>query len=97
MEWARKSAPITAPPSNTSASGVCLSTAGAEEFGDMYFFNLFDSNVDSLSGDYYSPEIAAEIAKIAVSCTGGSCHKSPENIILIPPNGRGSFWRFALR
>ena len=38
---------------------------GAEEFGDMYFFNLFDSNVDSLSGDYYSPEIAAEIAKIA--------------------------------
>ena len=65
MEWARKSAPITAPPSNTSAAGVCLSTAGAEEFGDMYFFNLFDSNVDSLSGDYYSPEIAAEIAKIA--------------------------------
>ena len=61
----QESAPITAPPSNASAAGVCLSTAGAEEFGDMYFFNLFDSNVDSLSGDYYSPEIAAEIAKIA--------------------------------
>ena len=43
MEWARKSAPITAPPSNASAAGVCFATAGAEEFGDMYFFNLFDS------------------------------------------------------
>ena len=65
MDWARKSAPITAPPSNTSAAGVCLATSGAEEFGDMYFFNLFDSHEDSLSGDYYSPEVAAEIAKIA--------------------------------
>ena len=36
MEWARESAPITSPSSNTSAAGVCLPSYGAEEFGDMY-------------------------------------------------------------
>ena len=36
MEWARKSAPITSPSSNTSSAGVCLPSYGAEEFGDMY-------------------------------------------------------------
>ena len=65
MDWARASAPITSPPSNTSSSGVCLPGSGAEEFGDMYFFSLYDSHSDSLSGNYYDPEIAAEIAKIA--------------------------------
>ncbi len=65
MDWARASAPITVTPSNTATAGVCLPTAGAEEFGDMYFFNLFDNHADSLSGNYYDPEVAAEIAKIA--------------------------------
>ena len=37
MDWARASAPITVTPSNTATAGVCLPTAGAEEFGDMYF------------------------------------------------------------
>ena len=65
MEWARASAPITSPPSNTASGGVCLPSFGSEEFGDMYFYNLYDSHSDSLSGNYYDPEVAAEIAKIA--------------------------------
>ena len=65
MEWARKSAPITSPSSNATTAGVCLPSYGAEEFGDMYYFNLFDSHADSVSGNYYDPVVAAEIAKIA--------------------------------
>lgn len=65
MEWARASAPITSPPSNTASAGVCLPSGGSEEFGDMYFYSLYDSHADSLSGTYYDPEIVAEIAKIA--------------------------------
>jgi hypothetical protein len=65
MEWARKSAPITSPSSNTASAGVCLPSYGAEEFGDMYYFNLFESHADSISGNYYDPEVTAEIAKIA--------------------------------
>ena len=65
MDWARASAPITSPPSNTASGGVCLPSFGSEEFGDMYFYNLYDSHSDSLSGNYYDPEVAAEIAKIA--------------------------------
>ena len=65
MKWARESAPVTSPSSNTSAAGVCLPSYGAEEFGDMYYFNLFESHADSLSGNYYDPQVAAEIAKIA--------------------------------
>ena len=65
MEWARKSAPITSPSSNATSAGVCLPSYGAEEFGDMYYFNLFDSHADSISGNYYDPVVAAEIAKIA--------------------------------
>ena len=65
MEWARASAPITSPPSNTASGGVCLPSFGSEEFGDMYFYNVYDSHSDSLSGNYYDPEVAAEIAKIA--------------------------------
>ena len=65
MEWARASAPITNPPSNTASAGVCLPSGGSEEFGDMYFYSLYDSHADSLSGNYYDPEVAAEIAKIA--------------------------------
>ena len=60
MEWARKSAPITSPSSNATSAGVCLPSYGAEEFGDMYYFNLFESHADSISGNYYDPEVAAE-------------------------------------
>ena len=65
IEWARKSAPITSPSSNATTAGVCLPSYGTEEFGDMYYFNLFDSHADSISGNYYDPVVASEIAKIA--------------------------------
>ena len=65
LAWARDAGPVTGPPSNTSVGGVCMPSYGAEEVGDMYYFNIFDSHADSLSGDVYDPEIAAEIAKIA--------------------------------
>ena len=65
LAWARDAGPVTGPPSNTSVGGVCMPSYGAEEVGDMYYFNIFDSHADSLSGNVYDPEIAAEIAKIA--------------------------------
>ena len=30
--------------------GVCMPSYDAEEVGDMYYFNIFDSHADSLSG-----------------------------------------------
>ena len=61
MEWARKSAPITAPPSNASAAGVCLSTAGAEEFGDMYELGIIDPAKVSRSALQNATSIAGMI------------------------------------
>ena len=65
LAWARGSGPALAKINNVVSSGVCQPGYGAEEFGDMYYWSLFENHADSISGDLTDPVYAREIAKIA--------------------------------
>ena len=65
MEWARGSGKALAEINNVVSSGVCQPGYGAEEFGDMYYWSLFENHADSIGGNTADPVYIREISKIA--------------------------------
>ena len=65
MEWARESGKALAEINNVVSSGVCQPGYGAEEFGDMYYWSLFENHADSISGNPADPVFVRETSKIA--------------------------------
>tara|TARA_B100000965_G_C19384504_1_gene666142 strand:- start:84 stop:770 length:687 start_codon:yes stop_codon:yes gene_type:complete len=65
MEWARGSGKALAEINNVVSSGVCQPGYGAEEFGDMYYWSLFENHADSIGGNTVDPVYIREISKIA--------------------------------
>ena len=55
MEWARGSGKALAEINNVVSSGVCQPGYGAEEFGDMYYWSLFENHADSIGGNTADP------------------------------------------
>ncbi|MBP20196.1 MAG: hypothetical protein CMQ21_15090 [Gammaproteobacteria bacterium] len=69
LEWARGSSETIGKTNNASAVGICSPRIGAEEMGDLYFWNLFDSNETAWKNDPNNPAIAKEVAKMKVDRT----------------------------
>ena len=65
MEWARGSGKALAEINNVVSSGVCQPGYGAEEFGDMYYWSLFENHADSIGGQTADPVYIREVSKIA--------------------------------
>ena len=63
MEWARGSGKALAEINNVVSSGVCQPGYGAEEFGDMYYWSLFENHADSISGNPADPVYVREISE----------------------------------